>query len=155
MKIINEKDYKISGGIANALKRGANLKWKKTCSVCGFSVPEYSGRYPKRCPLCQTDFNTANEEYSVYQNGVSIGHVIKNIRESSDKDKLEAAKRYIIKNVEITGKDKKDPDELEAMRKIMKIKKIKDLWTTLEKDYLFDKPQMTQLKMDLVDVMTD
>jgi len=160
MEIINEKNYTITGGMANALKKGENLKWARVCNTCGFNIPSYSGAYPKRCPICQAPFANTNEEYIVFKNdGTPIGSAIKKestqINEADDKQKLMDAKKWIIKNVEITGKNKKDVDELEAMRKIMKLKTFKDIWKTLEKDYHFDKSQMTQLKMDLVDIIAD
>jgi hypothetical protein len=212
MDIINEKGktYTITAGMANALKKGEKLKWKRVCERCGFNMPSYSGPYPKNCPICAAPFNTANEEYMIYQeDGYPIGSVVKNkslteaktylvqigdpqsartveiiaknksdaikqaeaqkkagewinpyvrlknesLNEANEAAQLDAAKKWIIKNISITGKIKKDPDELNAMKSIMKIKSIKELWSTLENKYLFDKHQLKQLKMDLVDVM--
>jgi uncharacterized Zn finger protein (UPF0148 family) len=168
MNIVNEKGktFSITLGMANALKKGDKLKWKKVCHSCGFNMPAYAGSYPVNCPICGVAFDTTNEEYMIYQqDGTPVGAVIQNesnelkeppkINEADEAQQLAAAKKWILRNVEITGKSKKDPEELEAMKQLMKIKTFKELWSTLEKKHLFDKHAIKQLKMDLVDIMMD
>jgi len=236
MNIINEKGktFSITLGMANALKKGDKLKWKKVCHSCGFNMPSYAGSYPVNCPICGVAFDTTNEEYMIYQqDGTPVGAVMQNeakqsylwvivdkqdqsafekaiekspwsydktdkaastlsygfpektdtmdaleieminylkkyklyptfeleestkINEADEAQQLAAAKKWILRNVEITGKSKKDPEELEAMKQLMKIKTFKELWSTLEKKHLFDKHAIKQLKMDLVDIMMD
>jgi len=45
-------------GMLNALNRQKN----RTVCECGFPVPVYKGRYPKKCPMCQKDLGNSQAE---------------------------------------------------------------------------------------------
>ena len=43
----------LTPGVLNALNRNRS---RTTCKECGFPLPIYPGRYPSRCPHCETEF---------------------------------------------------------------------------------------------------
>jgi hypothetical protein len=67
-------------------------------------------------------------------------------------DDFKKLKNVIIKSVSFTGKDKNDPDELEAMADIRdNSASYKDLIKTLKKDYNFDKKDFADLDKVVID----
>jgi hypothetical protein len=67
-------------------------------------------------------------------------------------DNFKKLKQLIIKSVSFTGKDKGDPDELEAMADIRdNSASYKDLVKTLKKDYNFDKKDFAELDKVVID----
>ena len=60
LEIIEGSEKKtITSGIFNALKKGMNVKLK--CNNCGLEIPPYKGRYPSRCPNCNSELVDPND----------------------------------------------------------------------------------------------
>lgn len=60
-------------------------------------------------------------------------------------------KEIILKKMSITGKDKKDVDELSAMKSLRKVKSFKDMKKVLKDKYHFGKAEFKELESIVVD----
>jgi len=62
-KKIKDKIDKSTKGISAGLKKAFSKTTTVTiCKDCGFPIPLYPGRYPKKCPECGTDLEYNDKE---------------------------------------------------------------------------------------------
>jgi len=50
----------LSPGMRNVICRTISPKY--TCPWCGFPIPKYPGRYPKKCPECGSLLDPSDQE---------------------------------------------------------------------------------------------
>lgn len=141
----------LTGAMVNALMKNHGVKFKKICPNCGFIVPKYKGAYSKKCPVCMKAFNDKTKEILATETdtGIQLGIIVTEAKLSEFDD----LKKFILKTVDITGKDDKtDPDEIEAMADIRdNVHDYKTLIKTLKKEYHFDKKDLKNLDDVVID----
>ena len=88
---IDEKKFGVSQGTLNAFRKGADITIKKVCPKCGFALPVFSGRYPKNCPLCGTEFEPempVEEKYAAFVDNKCVGILVKLPEKKIDEGKF-------------------------------------------------------------------
>lgn len=119
--MIDEQAFNITQGMAKAFGKGSGLVVKKVCPKCGFHMPKFSGRYPKNCPLCDTQFEKdITEKIAVYEKDTCVA-----IYEKCGK------KKKVIEGSDIEGELYHMVNDIVKKVKDGEIKTKKDLNKTL------------------------